>query len=72
MLVEVLLVFGQDGDRVTLIDDEDPVQQFAPEAADRSAMAFARGAWTGVVRMCTPEAVKMVSKTRLNWVCCIG
>ena len=33
VLVEVPLVFGQDRERVTLVEDEDPVQQLAPEAA---------------------------------------
>lgn len=33
VLVEVLLVFGQHGDGVTSVEDEDPVQQLAPEAS---------------------------------------
>ena len=34
VLVEVPPIFGQDRGRVALVDDEDPVQQLAPEAAD--------------------------------------
>src|SRR5829696_1998308 len=34
MFVEVLLVLGQHGGCVMLVDDEDPVQQLAAQAAD--------------------------------------
>ena len=34
VLVEVPLVLSEDGDRVALVDDEDPVQQLAAQAAD--------------------------------------
>ena len=34
VLVEIVLVFGQDRCRVVLVDDEGPVEEFAADAAD--------------------------------------
>jgi hypothetical protein len=34
VLVDVPLVLSEDGDRVAVVDDEDPVEQLAAQAAD--------------------------------------
>jgi len=45
-----VFVLRQRGGRMTVIDDQDPIQELASDAADEaSAMAFARGARTGVL-----------------------
>jgi hypothetical protein len=61
MFVDVPLVGGQHRGRVALVDDEDPVQQLAAQAAHEP---FARGARTGLSTTCPPAAAKTVSKTR--------
>jgi len=48
--LKVVFVLRQRGGRMTLIDDQDPIQELASDAAhEASAMAFARGARTGVL-----------------------
>ena len=50
-----------------LVDDQHSVEEFAADAADeRSAIALARGARTGVLMMPTSMAAKTASKAAVN------
>jgi hypothetical protein len=65
--VEVVFVGGQDGGRVVLVHDEGAVEEFAADAADEpSAIAFARGARTGVLITWMLVAVKTASNVVVN------
>jgi hypothetical protein len=44
VLVEIVLVFGQDRCRVVLVDDEGPVEEFAADAADAVRRSRSRAA----------------------------
>ena len=65
MNVIVLDVLTQDQPQVPFAGDQHPVQALAAGTGiQRSAIAFARGAWTGVLMIRTPGAVKTASKAR--------
>jgi hypothetical protein len=60
--VVVIDVFAEDVVEMSLTGDEEPVGALAPCAGDpRLQIAFARGAWTGVVMIRRPAAVKTAS-----------
>jgi hypothetical protein len=62
--VVVLFEFAKDDRGVSLVDDQDSVEQFAAEGCrrKRSAIALARGARIGVLLILTSRAVKAVSE----------
>jgi hypothetical protein len=52
---------------VTLVDDQDPVEQLAAQRSIiRSQIAFARGARGGLVRIRMPSAAKTASNAPVN------
>ena len=58
VVVVVLGVLGQHGCGMQLVDDQEAVEEFAADRPDkRSAVAFARGARTGVLMILTSMAV---------------
>ena len=67
MGVEVSHVLDQHGPKLAPVEDEHPVQQLAAHGAiHRSAIAFARGASTGVRRMRMSSLANTASNTSVN------
>jgi hypothetical protein len=68
MMIVVALVLAQRGCGVSLVDDQETVEEFARMVpTKRSAMAFARGALTGVLRIwLSMAAVNLLSRSRMG------
>ena len=68
MTVVVAFELAQHGCRLLLIDDQETVEELAARIVPtkRSAIAFARGARTGVLTMWMSMAVNTASKVAVN------
>jgi len=65
--VEVLRVQAQYVSGVSNIDDQRPVEQFPTELpTNRPAIAFARGAQTGILITSAPSPAQAASKAGVN------
>ena len=65
----MVYVLAEDQPQVPFAGDQHPVQALARALAiQRSAIAFARGAWTGVLMIRRPIAVNTASNALVNLV----